>query len=108
MEPDQFSFQTLLEETSYIPQSYSGRGMYGRTCLSVSLNKETTIGMFVGSILETLQYNIESYDYDMDIFNEVREAFLNMQTDQMGMGIVVYFPEIKYISCEEDSAEDSD
>ena len=80
--------------------SYSGRSMYGRECLSVSGN-DLTIGQVVSAIME---------ETEEDDRYEMAKVVEKMAWDSMGYGIVVYFPDVPYVQSEdaEDESEDEE
>jgi hypothetical protein len=84
------SFQELLEQVGYEPISYSGRGMFGKTCVGVVASD---IGGLVADVVSLLT---GSSHYT--IFDEVSDAFRYMKTDSMGRDMIVYFPRIEYQS----------
>ena|SRR5271166_2425024 len=100
--------QTILEDAEYEPQAYSGRGMFGQKCLGVVVRKSSGgIGTMFANVIKGLHDDIPS---SMDVeqftsreldnldtkFDDVASAFENMITDNMGLDIIVYFPDISY------------
>ena len=76
--------KTLHELLDYIglePEAYSGRGMYGKECLSVSIESYELGSMFfeLGVVLAKNKAF------------ETPDALLSYSTDNMGYGIVVYW-----------------
>lgn len=69
-----------LESYGYDPQSYSGRGMYGKECVSVH----------DGSI----------WDIAKDLFSEGEDGAFNSlpepRQDQLGLGVVLYWPSYEW------------
>jgi hypothetical protein len=65
------SLYEKLVEAGYCPQSYSGRGMFGKTCVSVAL---------------------EAWDLVYDLGKDVGEVAPRPKLDQLGMGVVAYWP----------------
>ncbi len=67
-----------LDECGYEPKSYSGRGMFGKCCVSVSGD------------------NLDAWDVARSLFEETWDgAFArlpNPHQDQLGRGIVLYWP----------------
>lgn len=68
-------------------RSYSGRNMYGETCLAVEV--DSSVGAIVALIVS------ETTDENRD---DLVEAMQELRTDAMGMGQVAYFPGIRYQS----------
>ncbi|NDB86611.1 MAG: hypothetical protein EB127_28545 [Alphaproteobacteria bacterium] len=83
------SFQELLEQVGYDPISYSGRGMFGKTCIGVVTSDIGSLVADVVSLLNGSHYST---------FDEVSDAFRYMKTDSMGRDMIVYFPRIEYQS----------
>ena len=78
--------QKILETNGYDCQSYSGRAMYGKTCLGVVISSEQSqfeMGLMVGLGL------VDCWAGDI-------EAVKNVRSDSMGLGTVVYWPNIEY------------
>lgn len=71
------------------PRSYSGRAMYGSDCIGITLSDSNEIfklGVELGRILE-----------NGTMFPDLGEVHLpRMQTDSMGLGIIVYWPGMKW------------
>jgi hypothetical protein len=87
------SLQTVLEAIAqngdFTVRSYSGRCMYGKSCLAVTF--DGNIGALFAAIL---------YEVDGDLGNmtqDLAHAFENMAQDNMGLGTVVYFPRVEYV-----------
>lgn len=75
-----------IEECGYDVRSYSGRAMYGDTCLALTCDSDP-----LGVLAEVLL----SMDDDLrdHMFNPLR----NVRMDQMGFGHVVYWPNIEWV-----------
>jgi len=76
--------QKILEENGYECQSYSGRSMYGKECLGVTIDRRQnlfSLGILVGKELEPGDYD------EID----------SVGTDSMGMGTIIYWPGIEYV-----------
>ena len=74
-------------------RQYSGRGMYGKQCLGITVSHRTSpfeVGLAIGS-----------YDELVDLFVGQR-----VETDSMGRGMVIYFPGLKWV-VEPDTLVDS-
>jgi hypothetical protein len=98
-------FQTVLEEAGYLCRSYSGRGMYGQTCLAV--DPGPSIGAFMADVVAFLASSVDNQmmdDLDENretVFSVTEDAFRSMARDQMGLGTVLYFPGVPYTEEEE-------
>ena len=84
--------QELLEPTQYICRSYSGRGMYGKECLGVTLQEGDSLGKFFGQVLDEI-----AAGSDEDEIEVIADDFHSMQTDSMGLGMIVYFPKVPFV-----------
>lgn len=86
--------QRILEsDGEFETRSYSGRGMYGDTCLGVTID---------GGIGRMLALIVESADEDNR--EALGETLRSMRTDSMGRGTIVYFPGTPYVG-EDDEEE---
>lgn len=74
-------FVDLIAKSGYLPKSYSGRGMFGRRCVSVNLdrNEETT---FASAVVQATQTS--------DI-PAVMRVLSDHSKESMGMGVVLYW-----------------
>jgi hypothetical protein len=75
--------QSLLESDGLECQSYSGRNMYGQTCLGVV----TSLGELMASVTCTTDLNSE----------EVCEAVRGIKLDSLGHDTIYYFPEVSFV-----------
>lgn len=83
--PKKSRLQDILESTVDGVRSYSGRGMYGRSCLGVETDD---LGDLFAAVLEELEGEEDTQD--------VQLAFKSMRTDALGRGTIVYFPAVAY------------
>ena len=110
--------QELCEDSDILVRSYSGRGMFGKSCLAV-VPEQNSAGPFFASVLRALvdrgigtQDELASEDDEVDTegadtLEELAQAFDDMHQDSMGMSIVLYFPRIEFVD-EEDEEEEED
>jgi hypothetical protein len=85
--------------------SYSGRGMYGDTCVGITMgyaDRESIAENIATQIIEEDEdYSYLLDDYDEDEFNEVRdeiaaeEIMPRISQDSMGLGVIYYFRSVK-------------
>lgn len=76
-------------------RSYSGRGMYGRSCVGVDCgNTHVTLAQIM---VELQSYGEPDALEAMDHFT--REGAI--ATDHMGMGSILYFPRLPWVNEEE-------
>lgn len=81
--------QRVLERAGHECRAYSGRGMYGRHCLGIDIDRGQ-LGVVFADVLEN-----GALEEEEDI-EAMAEAFRRMSTDSMGLGSVLYFPGIPY------------
>lgn len=90
-------------------RKYSGRGMFGKECLGIEVDN---LGSFMADIMEAI---IDTSEVDGDhtqvkVYVEAMEAladaFRNMRTDSLGMGMIIYFPNIPYTKDGDDESAD--
>jgi hypothetical protein len=99
MENKKDLMQQLCEDAGYNVRSYSGRHMYGKSCLAVVFDGD--LGRdFVADIIDELGNNIQ--DDDPNIHGIIADAFRGICEDQMGLGRVLYFPNIPYVGSDVD------
>lgn len=84
----------IIEGAGYTARSYSGRGMYGRSCL----------GVVASNVLEMFADMLNEVDTsaEEDEISLVGDMMRNAVTDSMGRDTIVYWPNI------EPPSEDSD
>ena len=74
-------YLNALEEAGYEPKAYSGRGMYGKKCVSITGDEEERISAW--EVARALWFNNLDQD-DLDVPAP--------RQDSMGLGIVLYWP----------------
>jgi hypothetical protein len=75
-------FIEALEDAMYEPKSYSGRGMYGKCCVSISEE-----GVSAWDIARALWFN-NLDEEDLDIPEPLQ--------DQLGRGYILYWPSYEW------------
>lgn len=108
MAKEKFSFQDLVEAAGYECRSYSGRAMYGKSCLGVVIPFDT-LGQFIADLWEQMEHNTNVYrDDELQQYCEsASAAFRSMRTDDMGKhDMIVYFKDVEYE--EDDEKEEND
>lgn len=102
-------FKEILEDNGYDVYSYSGRAMYGEKCLAFDFDG-SIIAQVAQLSTEILNYCYDNYDQSVDEFSNKAEDFFDLlstgKTDNMGLGTVIYFPEIKWSKDWEESEEE--
>lgn len=96
--------QQLCEDLGYDTRSYSGRSMYGKECLGIDL--DSGLGSFIGDVIRGLSEVDSDTLLDHESAHDVAEAFDDMQTDDMGRGMIVYFPGTPFTDNECDDEDD--
>ncbi len=91
--------------------SYSGRAMFGDTCLAVTIDRDGINEYeLMGRVVEAAaQHGADKADNEHEFASEsvneavepVVEALRGTRTDSMGLGIVIYWPNISYVEAEE-------
>ena len=83
-------FADLIQEAGFDTRSYSGRSMYGKSCLAFECENGQELGAVAQIVAAVASWNSD----EMDV---VVAAFKRAKTDSMGRsGLVVYFPSIEY------------
>ena len=89
-------FDTLGEYELDVRDDYSGRFMYGATCFAIDVDRvSTAVYDFINILQEMLEIEV-----DEELIEEVKEfldydwSSADIRTDNMGLGYVVYFPDI--------------
>lgn len=93
--------QSAIENQKHNSQvtcrSYSGRGMFGKTCLGVEApNLEQFFYVLVDCLVEM---------NDQRCRKDIAECISGIKTDSMGKDIIVYFPSIEYFQ-DDDNEQD--
>jgi hypothetical protein len=95
----------IVENAGYETRSYSGRCMYGKDCLGIDTPQ------MLPCIADLVQAAA-----DMDSGEDpgaegsacwiLQNALRNARTDNMGLGMILYFPEVAWEGTEEEEEED--
>jgi hypothetical protein len=85
-------------------RSYSGRCMYGRSCLGIDGDMSVIMANLLSTAME-LAANGQLHSFDRA---EISDAIGNMRTDSMGRGIIVYFPDIAFDASNESYGDDEE
>lgn len=101
---DKPPFQRFLEETyEGCVMSYSGRGMYGKHCLAVTLDemRECAPAALASEIVRA------SHSFSEGELSEIADLVKNMHVDSLGKGSVCYWPGEEFVPDEEEEDEDA-
>jgi hypothetical protein len=103
--------QDIFEEANFPCRSYSGRAMYGKECLGVTIERGQDVGMLFANIVDGL-YELVAHDHEEDhheqAFLDVADAMRAMRTDNMGLGTIVYFPGVEFVGDGDEEEEDEE
>lgn len=83
----------LIQDAGYNTRPYSGRGMYGASCVGFTF-EEVTVFQVIADLYDAIRGDdaaiIEGVE---DLSKVIRGA----KTDGMGLGEIMYFPRVKWI-----------
>ena len=105
--------QEMLEELSHDVRSYSGRGMYGKKCLAIDVGQGFTPGFLAAEIIGLLVLR-EGLFMPNDptsreqVLEELQEGLRNMTSDQMGKGMILYFPDVPFENTDKSGETEED
>jgi hypothetical protein len=66
-----------LQNAGYKPRSYSGRGMFGQTCVGVYLESESELWTMADELVDI-------------------DGLYAPRTDSLGLGIIAYWPRVAW------------
>lgn len=84
--PLEFIHDAVEDEENVRPDGYSGRGMYGKTCASVSFDSVSEALTFFATLGQHFGREADENDDRLDALMDTATV------DGMGLGIVAYFP----------------
>lgn len=78
---------------------YSGRGMYGKSCVGISGDAQECNAVFCTLIQELAEDLVQHTEegnggHALKLYKETVEALYNHRTDSFGRGIILYWPSI--------------
>lgn len=82
----------LIDGLGLRPRSYSGRGMYGETCLGVTVNNPVNVAFELGRLFD-------------DEFGPDKPS-PRVAWDSMGRDYILYFPSVPFEGTDEDEDDD--
>jgi len=86
-------------------RSYSGRGMFGATCLGITTDQYTSpSGVIKDLIVAFVEQNHENKNFIQE-FRQFTDYLNDPRSDSMGRGTVTYFPDIDWVDEDEDEDE---
>jgi len=95
LKPTKSALQQLAEDADLSVRSYSGRFMFGKSCLGIE-------GDNLCDIFAALFQAAADTEPDMQ---EVADQVRNARSDQMGLGSILYFPSVPFINEDEDEED---
>jgi hypothetical protein len=98
------TFQQILEHIGMTPRSYSGRGMYGATC--VALVPEGTEFQAVADLIRGIKESFLQSRLE-ETLDQVADVLEKTKVDSMGRGVVLYWPKENFegesnLDCDDD------
>jgi hypothetical protein len=103
MNADQFI--DILERVAE-PRSYSGRGMFGKSCVGVVADDPFSLLSEITQ--EILRDDMLSLDVTMPLMTEWLEIMANTTTDSMGFSTIIYWPSIAWPIDREDTSDNTE
>lgn len=94
----------LLEAIGEEPRKYSGRAMYGAQCVGVVPERARSEADLVINVLEEV---LDRADDDVDPAETLR-ALRRSRSDSMGLGFVVYWPDLPWPEGREEESGEED
>lgn len=79
-------------------RSYSGRGMYGKSCLGITVESGQLgdiMACIVDACTELGRDADDDHAYPADV-EKICEALRHMSQDSLGLGMIIYFPRVPY------------
>lgn len=80
------------QEGARISNTYSGRGMFGRQCFAVQLDRGLSVLQYIGQLMQYISEDAQDALAENEQMGELAEMLQDAQTDNLGLGIVLYFP----------------
>ena len=80
-----------------IRMDYSGRGMYGMTCLGIVMDQYDFDGWRI-DMLDTISDKVKVYNHDkevVDLLKKFKKSMRGPSRDSMGLSQIEYFTDIK-------------
>ncbi len=99
--------QGVCPDTVALHYNYSGRGMFGKTCVAISATRAECMHV-IGCVISDLREKLKevpdgSTEEELDsIFDEAVNHLMMFKEDSMGLDVVIYWPHIKPMPTSED------
>lgn len=91
--------QEALEDLGHECQSYSGRCMYGETCVGVVIENSTS-EFSIG--FEVARHFIEN---DIELSGQEEHDFCRAKSDSMGRDTIIYWPDVQYVDYDDEDED---
>lgn len=76
--------------------SYSGRGMMGKRCMSVS-GDANYVKSFAYICMKELARRLAAGEIEEEVSDAVAETITGHRSDSLGMGIIIYWPGVEWV-----------
>lgn len=96
--------RAVAETQDATVMSYSGRGMYGKECLAVSLDDSNGYG-FTSRVVFEATWEYRGDDDEDSLMEGMLDIIEGTATDNLGRGIVLYWPSVTYEEEREEEEE---
>jgi hypothetical protein len=93
-------FKEILD-LEFETYSYSGRGMYGKKCVAITISRHVSEFGIVARVVSNF-----TEEYGGAHLDEIVSLFEGSKTDSMGLDTVMYFPDIEWVWEDEDSDDE--
>lgn len=93
-------FKMAVEEAGFEPSSYSGRCMYGKSCIGVTCDNVVEVAVKVLAELVMNRAGATDEDEIRDLAEEIGKA----RWDSMGRSFIVYWPGVEWVNEDDDDA----
>lgn len=90
---DELHEDLAMEVDCELRTSYSGRGMYGKTCLGFVTNNVPGLAFHLGMLLAEWQPRSDEWG-EVDTEQLIIAFTGNAHTDSMGLDTIVYWPSV--------------
>jgi len=88
--------QFLFVNAGFEVQSYSGRGMYGKQCLALTVDREDSVSQVFAELLDQAT-ELNDLDDMRHMVEVIKEGMKAAKTDSLGRDQVLYFPNVEYV-----------
>lgn len=78
-----------------VGEGYSGRGMYGDTCVSITISRDDNEAGVVAAIMTAAVEGATDLEDAVNKTIELGRVFADSSTDSMGRDTILYFPRMK-------------